>query len=181
MKNLLLALLSLAGLLVLGPTAARAQEAAPALREQATAATRTLATFISLDDARQLPVRRLVQLRLSQEAEARTQYADDPAMLQNKLTAIGHEYTTQLRTILNPAQFERLLAAAPEALPATVAAVRLPEPAPAPIVVQTPAPAPVKAPAVRRPVAAPARPSAARPLSKRTVRPVAPTTSTIRH
>ncbi|WP_026351353.1 hypothetical protein [Hymenobacter aerophilus] len=185
MKTLYLALLNLAGLLLLTSTAVRAQETAPALREQATTATRTLAAFISLDDARQLPVRRLVQLRLSQEAEARAQYADDPAMLSNKLTAIGREYTAQLGAILSPTQLERLLTAAPNALPATVAAVPLPA-APAPVTAPAPAPAsaPVKAPPAPRPATATAaaRPAAAKPRPKTPVRrPVPAPAGSVRH
>ncbi|SDY73400.1 hypothetical protein [Hymenobacter psychrophilus] len=178
MKTLYLALLNL---LLLLPAAARAQETVPALREQATAATRTLAAFVSLDDARQLPVRRLVQLRLSQEAEVRTQYADDPAMLQNKLTAIGREYTTQLSTTLSPAQFERLLAAAPNTLPATVAIVRQPGPTTSPVAVPATAPTVEKAPVARRPATAPARPATATSRTKAPVRPATPIIGTIRH
>lgn len=180
MRIFYLALLILSSLL-LRPAAARAQEATPALREQATTATRLLAAFVSLDDARQLPVRRLVQLRLSQEADVRTQYADDPTMLQNKLTAIGREYTAQLSTILSPAQFGRLLAAAPNALPAAVAAVRQPAPAPSPAAAPLPAPIVKKAPLARRPATAPARPAAATSRPKAPVRPATPGIGTIRH
>jgi hypothetical protein len=168
MKKVPSVLFGLSLLLMLWPPFARAQEATPALREQATAATRKLAAFISLDDARQLPVRRLVQLRLSQEAEVRPQYANDPDMLQKKLTAIGREYTAQLSSILSPNQFARLLAATPDALPAAVAAVPLTEseaaPTPvaaAPVAAPVAAPAPRKAPPARAPTAARPRPAVA--------------------
>lgn len=100
-----------------------------AFRTEALTATQKLAAVIGLDDARLLPVRRLTQTRLAQEADARRLYANDPAMLTAKLRVIGQEYTTQLGTLLTPTQYERYLAVAPGILPATVAAVRILPPA----------------------------------------------------
>lgn len=74
MKTLCITLLSFVCSILLSAPMVQAQEAAPAFRAEATTATRQLAAAISLDDARQLPVRRLIQLRLSQEAEVRQQY-----------------------------------------------------------------------------------------------------------
>lgn len=120
-------------------TTARAQDAA-AYKTEALTATQQLAALVTLDDARLLPVRRLTQTRLAQEAEMRQLYANDPAMLQNKLRVIGQEYTTQLGTILTAAQYQRYLAAAAGTLPAAVAAVPLPAPEVAtPVVAAAPA------------------------------------------
>ncbi|MFD2787449.1 hypothetical protein [Hymenobacter rubripertinctus] len=154
MKILPLLLISGLGLLLQPP--ARAQEAAPAFKEEAMTITRQLAAFISLDDARQLPVRRLTQQRLSEQADARQLYANDPDMLQQKLTAIGQAYTTQLGTILAPAQYERYLAAAPGTLHAAVAAVRTPAP-----VVITQVVAATTVPRKPAPKPVPARPAVA--------------------
>ena len=140
---------------------AQAQESSPALKTEAVAATRQLAALISLDDARQLPVRRLTQVRLTQEADARQTYSNDPDMLQKKLLAIGQEYTQQLGQLLTPAQYQRYLAAAPGALPATVAAVPLPAPAPAAPVAQI-APNPKPLAAKPKPTAHPAKAAARR-------------------
>ncbi|AHJ99026.1 hypothetical protein [Hymenobacter swuensis] len=106
MKLLCTLLLGTFCLFVFSATA-QAQEASPAFKAEALTATRQLAAFIALDDARQLPVRRLTQLRLTQEAEARQLYANDPDMLQKKLTAIGQDYTQQLGTVLTAAQYQR--------------------------------------------------------------------------
>ncbi|WP_126546860.1 hypothetical protein [Hymenobacter amundsenii] len=130
MKFLIGGLLSL---LLLSAPAVWAQQVAPAMREEATAATCQLAAFISLDDARQLPVRRLVHIRLTQEADVRQQYTNDPDMLQKKLEAIGLDYTDQLHSILSPTQYEKLLKAAPGRLPDVVAAMRPPAPTPPPL------------------------------------------------
>ncbi|RSK51343.1 hypothetical protein [Hymenobacter rigui] len=110
-------------------TQLHAQEASPAFKSEATAATRQLAALISLDDARQLPVRRFTQIRLTQEAEARQLYANDADMLGKKLADIGQEYTRQLEQVLTATQYQRFLAAAPGMLPASVAAVAAPQPA----------------------------------------------------
>ncbi|MBT9391854.1 hypothetical protein KLP40_01655 [Hymenobacter sp. NST-14] len=126
MKRFFLLLLGSCALLL--PLNSRAQEVSAAYRTEAITITRQLAAFIVLDDARQLPVRRLTQQRLSQETEARQLYANDPDMLQKKLTAIGQEYTLQLGSLLSAAQYERYLAAAPGTLPASVAAIRQPAP-----------------------------------------------------
>ncbi|RSK35354.1 hypothetical protein [Hymenobacter metallilatus] len=152
--------LLLATVYLLSFAQAKAQEASSAFKTEALAATRQLAAFISLDDARQLPVRRLTQARLTQEADARQLYANDADMLQKKLSAIGQEYTKQLEQVLTPAQYQRYVAAAPGTLPATVAAKVAPAPAAA-LVQAQPAvqPAAGKAKAARsvaRPAAQPA-------------------------
>ncbi len=164
---------SLLILLLLAAPAVWAQEAAPALREEATAATRQLAAFVSLDDARQLPVRRLVQTRLTQEADMRQQYANNPDMLQKKLAAIGLNYTEQLRGILSPTQYGKLLMAPAGKLPPAVAAVRAPAPTPiAPAMLVT-------APPTSGRTAGPK--PARKPVSPAT-RPVVPrTTTVVRH
>lgn len=98
-----------------------AQELAPAvLQQEATAATRQLARVLSLDDARQLTVRRYTQQRLMQETEARRRYANEPAALQRELTYITQQYVRNLSISLTAAQFQRYQAAT--ALPAAVAA-----------------------------------------------------------
>lgn len=140
MKTLYTTLLGMA--LLLAPAAVPAQDSAPAYKAEATTATRQLAGLISLDDARQLPVRRLTQLRLAQEAEVRQVYNNDPDMLRKKLTAIGQEYTLQLGTLLTPTQYQRYLNLAEGSLPASVAAV----PAAARIAAAGPATAPTTAP-----------------------------------
>ena len=86
---------------------------APDLRAQATEATRKLAQQISLDDARTIQVRRLTYNRLVQESEVTRMYADDPAMLRNKLRVVGDEYTEKLRGILSEQQFQRYTAFTP--------------------------------------------------------------------
>lgn len=116
-----------------------AQEAAPAFKAEALTATRQLAALISLDDARQLPVRRLTQLRLTQEAEVAQLYANDPDMLRKKRTAIGQEYTQQLSQVLTAAQYQRYMSAAAGVLPASVAAVPAPSTEPALPVAAAPA------------------------------------------
>ncbi|WP_139925810.1 hypothetical protein [Hymenobacter sp. DG01] len=100
-----------------------------AFRTEALTATQKLAAVIALDDARLIPVRRLTQNRLAQEADVRRLYTNDPAMLTAKLRVIGQEYTTQLGTLLTPTQYERYLAVAPGTLPATIASVRMLQPA----------------------------------------------------
>jgi hypothetical protein len=164
MKHLYLVLL--AGFSLLSAEAS-AQEAPVAFRSEAATATRQLAAFISLDDARQLPVRRLTQQRMTQEAEARQQYTNDPDMLQKKLTAIGQEYTAQLQQVLTPAQYQRYVAAGSGLLPASVAAVVVPLPAPATAVATTSSSARVSAPkaktaAAPRPTTGPASRAAVR-------------------
>ncbi len=171
MKILISGLLSL---LLLAAPAAWAQESASAMREEATAATRQLAAFISLDDARQLPVRRLVQVRLTQEADMRQQYTNDPDMLRKKLAAIGLDYTDQLRGILSPNQYEKLLTATPGKLPTAVAAVRPPAPTPTPSLVS--APSASKRTAGLKPATKPM--PARKPVSP-AARPVVPRTTTI--
>ncbi|RYU76424.1 hypothetical protein [Hymenobacter persicinus] len=79
----------------------------PDLRTQATEATRKLAQQISLDDARSIQVRRFTYERLVQEAEVTRMYADDPAMLQNKMRVVGEEYAEKLKGVLSDAQFQR--------------------------------------------------------------------------
>jgi hypothetical protein len=161
MKTLYTTLLGMA--LLLAPAAVPAQDSAPAYKAEATTATRQLAGLISLDDARQLPVRRLTQLRLAQEAEVRQVYNNDPDMLRKKLTAIGQEYTLQLGTLLTPTQYQRYLNLAEGSLPASVAAV----PAAARIAAAGPATAPKSTPA--KAPAASAAPAAVR-ASKAAVR-----------
>lgn len=141
---------------------AQAQEASPAFKAEALTATRQLAAFIALDDARQLPVRRLTQLRLTQEAEARQLYANDPDMLQKKLTAIGQDYTQQLGTVLTSTQYQRYLGAASGLLPSAVAAISLPAP-----VIST-AVATVAAPAMPVQAAKPAKATPAKTTVPRT-------------
>ncbi|MCA8831554.1 hypothetical protein [Hymenobacter pini] len=159
MKHLYL--LVLAGFCLLAHPHARAQEASPAFKTEALTATRQLAAFVSLDDARQLPVRKLTQARLAQEAEVRQQYTNDADMQQKKLAAIGQEYTAQLQQILSPAQYQRYVAAAPGVLPPSVAAVLLPQPAPVAVThaatVTKPAEAKPKAPVARKPAASPTK------------------------
>lgn len=124
MKKLLLVII-----LALGCQLTSTAQADPStdFKTEALAATRQLAAVVVLDDARLLPVRRLTQARLAQEAGMQLLYANDPAMLRNKLQAIGQEYTAQLSSLLTAAQYQRYLAAAPGALPVTVAPMRLPE------------------------------------------------------
>ena len=124
MKKLLLVIVFALGCQLAGT----AQAAPPTdFKTEALAATQQLAAVVILDDARLLPVRRLTQARLAQEEEMRQLYANDPAMLQNKLRVIGQEYTAQLSSLLSAAQYQRYLAAAPGMLPAMVAPTLLPE------------------------------------------------------
>ncbi|WP_426493061.1 hypothetical protein [Hymenobacter sp. 102] len=153
MKHLYLFLL--AGFSLLNAEA-RAQETPTEYRSEAAAATRQLAAFISLDDARQLPVRRLTQQRMAQEAEARQQYSNDADMLQKKLAAVGQEYTAQLQQVLTPAQFQRYVTAQAGSLPASVAAV-VP---PAPVAAAAAKSAPPKASVAKSRLIAPPRPAA---------------------
>ena len=167
MKTIFLFLIS--GLCLLLQPVARAQDTSSAFKEEATTITRQLAAYISLDDARQLPVRRLTQQRLSQETDARQLYSNDPDMLQKKLTAIGQDYTSQLGTILTATQYERYLAAAPGVLPSSVAAIRMPAPV---AIAQAPA---ATAPVPRKTTAKPAPARAAAPA-----RPAAPKSASVR-
>lgn len=128
MKHLRLAVL-LACTYCLSASPVSAQDA-PAFKTEAQQATQQLAAAVSLDDARLLPVRRLTQARLAQEAEMRQLYANDPAMLQLKLRNISQEYTTQLSTMLTAAQRQRYLATPAGALPVAVAPLLMPVPAP---------------------------------------------------
>jgi hypothetical protein len=97
--------------------AALAQQSPATLKSQAMEATRHLAARISLDDARTMQVRRLTLERLTQENDLQQLYANDPAMLQNKVRVLEQEYGDKLKSILTDSQYQRYvaqLASAPE-------------------------------------------------------------------
>ncbi|SNR43221.1 hypothetical protein SAMN06269173_102372 [Hymenobacter mucosus] len=87
-----------------------AQQSPSTLKAQAIEDTRRLAARISLDDARSMQVRRLVLERLTQENEITTQYANDPAMMQNKLHDLERQYGEKLKNILTALQYQRYVA-----------------------------------------------------------------------